>query len=74
LATLLRGRTSIVIAHRFSTIRNADQILVIEDGRIVERGTHQVLRTKGGVYADLYRHQFRDLVLRPVVVVDSQGE
>ena len=59
LATLLHGRTSIVIAHRLSTIRTADLILVIEDGRIVEQGTHTELLERGGVYADLYRRQFR---------------
>ncbi|HEX9017415.1 MAG TPA: ABC transporter ATP-binding protein [Chloroflexota bacterium] len=60
LATLLQGRTSFVIAHRLSTIRNADQVLVIDDGRIVERGTHAELLELGGLYADLYRRQFRE--------------
>lgn len=60
LAQLLKGRTSFVIAHRLSTVRNADQVLVIDDGRIVERGTHAELLAKGGLYADLYRRQFRD--------------
>ena len=60
LARLLKGRTSFVIAHRISTVRNADQVLVIDDGRIVERGTHAELLAKGGLYADLYRRQFRD--------------
>jgi ATP-binding cassette, subfamily B, multidrug efflux pump len=62
LATLLEGRTSIVIAHRLSTIRNADLILVIEDGSIAERGDHATLLGKNGLYADLYRRQFRDPV------------
>jgi ATP-binding cassette subfamily B multidrug efflux pump len=61
LATLLEGRTSFVIAHRLSTIRSADQVLVIDDGRIVERGTHEELLEQGGLYADLYRRQFRDV-------------
>jgi ATP-binding cassette subfamily B protein/subfamily B ATP-binding cassette protein MsbA len=61
LATLLRGRTSVVIAHRLSTIRTADLILVIDSGRIVERGTHAVLLAKNGKYAELYNRQFRDL-------------
>lgn len=74
LAILLHGRTSIVIAHRFSTIRDADQILVVEDGRIIERGTHQALLKKNGVFADIYRRQFQDLVSRPAVAVDSQVE
>lgn len=58
LAEALRGRTSLVIAHRLSTVRAADVILVVEDGRIVERGTHQDLLARGGRYADLYRTQF----------------
>ncbi|MGI9050390.1 MAG: ABC transporter ATP-binding protein [Rubrobacteraceae bacterium] len=62
LATLLEGRTSVVIAHRLSTIRNAGQILAVRDGRIAERGTHDELLKKNGLYADLYRRQFRDPV------------
>jgi ATP-binding cassette, subfamily B, multidrug efflux pump len=62
LARLLEGRTSIVIAHRLSTIRNADLILVIEDGSIAERGDHAALLEKNGLYADLYRRQFREPV------------
>jgi ATP-binding cassette subfamily B protein len=54
----LAGRTSIVIAHRLSTISRADQILVVDEGRIVERGTHEDLLRSGGLYADLYRRQF----------------
>ena len=57
LQTALRGRTSIVIAHRLSTVREADQILVLEKGSIVERGTHDELVAKGGLYADLYNRQ-----------------
>jgi len=60
LGTLLRGRTSVVIAHRLSTIRNADMILVIDSGRVAERGTHASLLSSGGLYADLYRRQFRE--------------
>ena len=56
----LEGRTAIVIAHRLSTIRRADAILVVEDGRIVERGTHDELLAAGGRYAELYRTQFAD--------------
>jgi ATP-binding cassette, subfamily B, bacterial len=54
----LEGRTSLVIAHRLSTVRGADRILVVEDGRIVESGTHAELLALGGRYADLYRTQF----------------
>ena len=58
LELLLEGRTSIVIAHRLSTVRKADQILVIDEGRIVERGNHAALMDGGGLYAELYKTQF----------------
>jgi ATP-binding cassette, subfamily B, bacterial len=58
LATALAGRTAIVIAHRLSTIRAADEILVVDDGRIVERGPHDDLLSRGGLYAELYQTQF----------------
>jgi ABC-type multidrug transport system fused ATPase/permease subunit len=58
LAEALEGRTSIVIAHRLSTVRAADLILVVEDGRVVERGTHPDLLARGGRYAELYETQF----------------
>ena len=58
LELLLEGRTSIVIAHRLSTVRKADQILVIDEGRIVERGNHATLMDGGGLYAELYKTQF----------------
>jgi ATP-binding cassette, subfamily B, bacterial len=57
LQTALKGRTSIVIAHRLSTVRDADQILVLEKGAIVERGTHEELVAKGGLYSELYNRQ-----------------
>jgi ATP-binding cassette, subfamily B, bacterial len=57
LQTALEGRTSIVIAHRLSTVRDADQILVLEKGSIVERGTHEELVAKGGLYSELYNRQ-----------------
>lgn len=58
LGELLRGRTSFVIAHRLSTIRDADQVIFIQDGRIAERGTHEELLAKQGLYHDLYLSQF----------------
>jgi ATP-binding cassette subfamily B protein len=58
LKTALTGRTSLVIAHRLSTVREAHQILVIDEGRVVERGTHQRLIEAGGLYASLHRTQF----------------
>jgi ABC-type multidrug transport system fused ATPase/permease subunit len=60
LETLMEGRTSFVIAQRLSTIKEADQILVLEDGRIVERGTHFELLQRGGYYAEIYDLQLRD--------------
>jgi ATP-binding cassette subfamily B protein len=59
LRTALSSRTSLVIAHRLSTVRDADLVLVIDKGRIVERGTHDELLARGGLYAELYRTQFR---------------
>jgi ATP-binding cassette subfamily B protein len=58
LVQLLRGRTSLVIAHRLSTILGADVIFVVEDGRVVERGSHAALLARGGTYARLYHTQF----------------
>jgi len=58
LTTALEGRTSLVIAHRLSTVREASQILVIDAGRIAERGTHKELLAAGGLYAEVYRTQF----------------
>lgn len=58
LSNLLKGRTSFVVAHRLSTVRNANLVVVIDESWIVERGTHTELLDKGGLYADLYRRQF----------------
>jgi ATP-binding cassette, subfamily B, bacterial len=62
LAAALAGRTSIVIAHRLSTVQDADEILVLDEGRIVQRGTHARLLSTGGLYADLYRTLVREAV------------
>jgi len=59
LATLMKGRTTFVIAHRLSTIRKATQILVIEEGKIEERGTHDDLIDEKGRYYDLFTYQSR---------------
>jgi len=59
---LMQGRTSFVIAHRLSTIREADLILVIDQGRIIERGTHSDLLAQKGFYQRLYASQFRGQV------------
>ena len=53
------GRTTLVVAHRLSTIKNADEIAVVDDGRIVEQGTHEELMARHGAYYDLYQLQFR---------------
>jgi ABC-type multidrug transport system fused ATPase/permease subunit len=78
LAALMKGRTTFVIAHRLSTIRRADAILVVEGGRIVERGRHEDLLARGGRYADLYNRQYgleANLFVNPgegVVVEDEE--
>ena len=58
--TIIRGRTSIVIAHRLSTVRNADLILLVHDGKIIERGTHEELMQRRGAYCRLYTRQYED--------------
>ena len=57
---LCKGRTTLVVAHRLSTIKNADEIAVVAEGKIKEKGTHDELLAKGGIYADLYRLQFKN--------------
>ncbi|HCA34430.1 MAG TPA: thiamine ABC transporter permease, partial [Lachnospiraceae bacterium] len=59
LEELSKGRTCLIVAHRLSTIKNADEIIVINDHGIQERGTHDQLLAKNGIYADLYQYQFR---------------
>jgi subfamily B ATP-binding cassette protein MsbA len=60
LETLMKGRTTLVIAHRLSTVQNADKIVVMDAGVVVEQGSHQELLARGGAYAALYQMQFRD--------------
>jgi ABC-type multidrug transport system fused ATPase/permease subunit len=70
LARLLAGRTAVVIAHRLSTVRNADMICVVDAGRIVERGSHDELLAGGGLYRDLYERQFVDAAAPAVPPID----
>jgi ATP-binding cassette subfamily B protein len=67
LETLMADRTTIVIAHRLSTVRGADRIVALNDGRVVETGTHAELLAKGGLYAQLVAHQLASAVGRNVV-------
>ena len=60
LETLMIGRTTLVIAHRLSTVENADRIIVLQEGLVVEQGTHDELVAEDGVYSGLYRMQFSD--------------
>jgi ATP-binding cassette subfamily B protein len=73
LRTLMAGRTSFVIAQRLTTVRDADQILVFEEGRIVERGTHDELLRRAGFYRELYELQMKDQedAARPGAVIED---
>ncbi len=70
LERVMRGRTSLVIAHRLSTVLAADVILVLDRGRLVERGTHEELLRREGIYASLYETQFR----RKALALDVTAE
>jgi ATP-binding cassette subfamily B protein len=72
---VMQGRTPIVIAHRLSTVRQADLILVLQDGRIVERGTHQELMDRHGMYWNIYELQLRPQAerLREVAMLRENG-
>ena len=75
LEPLMQQRTSIVIAHRLSTILAADIILVLEEGKLMESGTHAELLAQDGLYARLYNTQFRDqLLLNEAKTTDVQGD
>jgi ABC-type multidrug transport system fused ATPase/permease subunit len=76
LDTAMSHRTTLVIAHRLSTVRRADLILVLDEGRIVERGNHEELLARGGLYAELHSLQFRDRAFAGAVaeLSSDQGE
>ncbi len=63
LAAVLRGRTSVVVAHRLSTVQTADRIIVLREGAVIEEGTHDELLARGGHYAELYTTYFRHQLL-----------
>jgi ATP-binding cassette subfamily B protein len=63
MSRLMKGRTAFVIAQRLSTIRNADEILVMDKGKIVEQGSHDELMARKGFYCDLYNSQFEEAIV-----------
>jgi len=69
----MAGRTTLVIAHRLSTVQNADVIVVLDGGRIVEQGTHASLLAQQGLYAALYQTQFRDTQQSPPVPAETNA-
>jgi ATP-binding cassette, subfamily B, bacterial len=69
----MRHRTSIIIAHRLSTVRSADRIIVMQSGRIIEEGTHRSLMSGGGHYAELYNTYFRHQSLEYIEQVGAFG-
>ena len=71
---IMRGRTSFVVAHRLSTIRGADVILVVDAGRIIEQGTHAELMAQRGAYYELYTHQYRREMTEAVFAPTADGE
>jgi len=77
MAEVVKGRTTFVIAHRLSTVRQADLILVLKDGKIVEQGTHQELVNQGGIYQEIYELQLRpqeEVMLDAVIAGDNGGD